>query len=79
MDRGNFDAAMQSAAKVVEAEYQLSHQAHAQMEPPNCTAQITADRAEVWLGTQSPDYAILTTAKLTGLSSVTWFTTTRAP
>jgi isoquinoline 1-oxidoreductase beta subunit len=67
VDRGNFDSGMQGAAKVVEAEYQLSHQAHAQMEPPNCTAQVTADRAEVWFGTQVPDYATLTAAKLTGL------------
>ncbi len=67
VDRGSFDAGMQGAAKVVEAEYQLSHQAHAQMEPPNCTAQVTADRAEIWFGTQVPDYATLGAAKLTGL------------
>jgi isoquinoline 1-oxidoreductase beta subunit len=30
---------------------------------------VTADRAEVWIGTQSPDYATLTTADLTGLPS----------
>jgi isoquinoline 1-oxidoreductase beta subunit len=37
------------------------------MEPPNCTAQVTADRAEVWFGTQVPDYATLSAAKLAGL------------
>jgi isoquinoline 1-oxidoreductase beta subunit len=69
VDQGDIETALKGAAKVVEAEYQLSHQSHAHMEPPNCTAQVTADRAEVWLGTQSPDYAVLTTAKLTGLST----------
>lgn len=67
VDRGHFDAGMQGAVKTVEAEYMLSHQAHAQLEPPNCTAQVTADRAEIWFGTQEPDYATLSAAKLTGL------------
>jgi len=69
VDIGNVEAALSRASKIVEAEYRLHHQAHAQMEPPNCTAQVTADKAEVWLGTQSPDYAVFTTAKLTGLST----------
>ena len=38
------------------------------MEPPNCTAQVTADRAELWLGTQAPDAALLMAAKIAGLS-----------
>ena len=67
VDRGNVEAALSRANKVVEAEYQLSHQAHAQLEPPNCTAQITADRAEIWFGTQEPDNATTQAAKLAGL------------
>jgi isoquinoline 1-oxidoreductase beta subunit len=67
VDRGQFDSAMQGAIKTVEAEYVLSHQAHAQLEPPNCTAQVSADRAEIWFGTQEPDYGTLIAAKLTGL------------
>ena len=66
IDEGDADAAMRGAAKIVEAEYFLPHQAHAQMEPSNCTAQVTADRAEVWLGTQAPDAALLMAAKITG-------------
>jgi isoquinoline 1-oxidoreductase beta subunit len=69
VDEGDVEKALQGASRIVEAEYQLSHQAHAQMEPPNCTAQVTAERAEVWMGTQIPDYATVTAAKLTGLSS----------
>jgi isoquinoline 1-oxidoreductase beta subunit len=69
VDEGDVEAALRRATKIVEAEYQLSHQAHAQMEPPNCTAQVSADRAEIWLGTQSPDLATSIAAKLTGLSA----------
>ena len=69
VDEGDVEASLRGATKIVEAEYQLPHQAHAQMEPPNCTAQVTADRAEIWIGTQAPDNAMLTVAKLTGLPS----------
>jgi isoquinoline 1-oxidoreductase beta subunit len=69
VDSGDVDAALRGAAKIVEAEYHVPHQAHAQMEPPNCTAQVTENRAEVWFGTQAPDYATLTIAKLTGLAT----------
>jgi isoquinoline 1-oxidoreductase subunit beta len=68
VDEGDVEAALKGARKIVEAEYQLSHQAHAQMEPPNCTAQVTADRVEVWMGTQIPDYGTNIAAKLTGIS-----------
>ncbi len=68
VDHGDVESALRGATKIIEAEYLLPHQAHAQMEPPNCTAQVTANRAEIWIGTQAPDYATLTTAKLTGLS-----------
>ena len=68
VDHGDVERALDGAAKIVEAEYQLSHQAHAQMEPPNCTAQVTADRAEIWMGTQIPDYATTQVAEIAGLS-----------
>ena len=68
VDDGDVEPVLKRASKIVEAEYQLSHQAHAPMEPPNCTAQVTADRAELWLGTQAPDVATRVTAQLTGLS-----------
>jgi isoquinoline 1-oxidoreductase beta subunit len=67
IDEGDVETALRGATKIIEAEYHLPHQAHAQMEPPNCTARVTADRAEVWIGTQAPDYATLKTARLTGL------------
>lgn len=53
---GDVDAAMQSAAKVMRAEFRTQHVYHAQMEPLNATASVSADgkSAEVWCGTQGP-------------------------
>ncbi|HXJ00709.1 MAG TPA: molybdopterin cofactor-binding domain-containing protein [Micropepsaceae bacterium] len=73
VDEGDVEKALQGATKIVEAEYQLSHQAHAQLEPPNCTAHITGDKAEIWFGTQSPDYATAIAAKLSGLPAANVF------
>src|SRR6266403_1476763 len=55
------------ADKVVEAVYELPYLDHAFMEPMNCTAHVTADRVDVWVGTQKPDDALLDAAKLTGI------------
>ncbi len=54
-DRNEGDAlkAIESAAKKVEAVYSTPFLAHATMEPMNCTARITAERAEVWVATQN--------------------------
>jgi isoquinoline 1-oxidoreductase subunit beta len=67
VDYGDVERALQGATRIVEAEYHLSHQAHAQMEPANCTAQVTAEKCEIWMGTQTPDFAIPIAAELTGL------------
>ncbi len=65
--KGDPEAALKGAAKVVEAVYDLPYLDHAFMEPMNCTAQVTADRVDVWVGTQRPEEALLDAAKLTGL------------
>ena len=65
--KGDPDLALKEAAKVVEAEYELPYLDHAFMEPMNCTAHVTADRVDVWVGTQKPDDALLDAAKLTGV------------
>src|SRR2546430_8295770 len=51
---GDVRAAMQGAAKVMRAEYRTRHTYHAQMEPVNATASVSADgkSAEIWAGTQ---------------------------
>ncbi len=55
------------AAKKVEAIYSTPFLAHATMEPNNCTARVTADRAEVWVPTQSAEAALAVTSEESGL------------
>jgi len=51
----------------LEASYELPFLAHAPMEPMNCTAHVTADACEVWLGSQVLARAQAAAAKITGL------------
>ena len=53
-NRGSVDAAFASAARVVEAEYELPLLAHAAMEPQNATASVTDTRVDIWAPSQSP-------------------------
>jgi isoquinoline 1-oxidoreductase beta subunit len=64
---GDVAAALKTAAHVVEAEYDFPYLAHATMEPMNCTVRITADKAEVWVGTQFQTFDQKVTAEITGL------------
>lgn len=53
VEKGDADAALKSAGKVIEATYRVPYLAHACMEPMNCTVWIKADgKAEVWVGSQ---------------------------
>lgn len=54
---GDADAALASAAKKVEANYEFPFAAHATMEPMNCTVHIRPDGAEAWVPTQAPQWA----------------------
>jgi isoquinoline 1-oxidoreductase subunit beta len=51
-EEGHLDEAMARAATRIEAVYEIPFQAHATMEPMNCTAHVTADRCEIWAPTQ---------------------------
>jgi isoquinoline 1-oxidoreductase beta subunit len=64
---GDADAAIAKSSKTIEAEYELPFQAHATMEPMNCTADVRADGATLWAPTQSPDWIQGTVAKVCGL------------
>jgi isoquinoline 1-oxidoreductase beta subunit len=50
---GNFDTAFASGAKKIERVFEAPYLAHACMEPMNCTANVTADRCDVYVSTQS--------------------------
>ncbi|CAB3766793.1 xanthine dehydrogenase family protein molybdopterin-binding subunit [Paraburkholderia humisilvae] len=65
--RGDADAALGIAARVVKAEYRVPYLAHAALEPINCTAQVNDGAAIVWAATQVPDVARRITAQLLGL------------
>jgi isoquinoline 1-oxidoreductase subunit beta len=64
---GDAKAAIAGAAKKVEAVYSYPYQNHATMEPMNATAIYTADRCEVWCGTQNGEAAFAATLEASGL------------
>ena len=53
--------------KLVEARYQYPFEAHAPVEPMNCTAHVTAGRCELWAPTQAPNRAQAQVAQLLGI------------
>ena len=59
--------AIDGAAKKVEAVYSTPFLSHATMEPMNCTARITPDRAEVWVATQNGEASHAALAAASGL------------
>ncbi|SHL90522.1 xanthine dehydrogenase family protein molybdopterin-binding subunit [Bradyrhizobium lablabi] len=66
---GDAKAAIAGAAKKVEAVYNYPYQNHAAMEPLNATALWTADKCEVWCGTQNGEAAFAATLEASGLSA----------
>jgi isoquinoline 1-oxidoreductase beta subunit len=56
---GDALAAIRGAgSRAVTQEYQSPFEAHATMEPMNCTAHVTADRCEIWAPTQGQELAL---------------------
>lgn len=66
IDDGNATQAIEGAAKKIEAVYGTPFVAHACMEPMNCTARVTADRAEVWVASQNAEASLAALAAVTG-------------
>ncbi|MEA2988064.1 MAG: isoquinoline 1-oxidoreductase subunit beta, partial [Alphaproteobacteria bacterium] len=68
-DRKNGDAlkAISEAAKKVEAVYSTPFVAHACMEPMNCTALISADKAEVWVPSQNFEASLASLSETSGV------------
>jgi isoquinoline 1-oxidoreductase beta subunit len=64
---GDAAAAIKGAARVVRAEYELPLLAHATLEPQNCTADVRADGADIYVPTQVPQIAQAAAAKAAGL------------
>ena len=68
-DRRNGDAvqAIAGAAKKVEALYSTPFLAHATMEPMNCIAKLSGDKAEAWVPSQNAEASLAALSEASGL------------
>ncbi|MGH7266866.1 MAG: molybdopterin cofactor-binding domain-containing protein, partial [Candidatus Rokuibacteriota bacterium] len=64
---GDAGKALGEAARVIEAVYEVPFQAHATMEPMNCTAHVRPDGCDVWVPTQNQSATQAEAARVTGL------------
>ena len=67
-DVGDSEGALRDAGRTIEAVYEAPYLAHAPMEPPTASAEVTADSCQVWSGTQIPGLAHTSAADAAGLS-----------
>ena len=65
---GDFEKAFASAAKKIEAVYEVPFLAHATMEPMNCTAHVRDGKCEIWAPTQVPGAAADSIARALGIA-----------
>lgn len=63
---GQANQAIGTAARKIEAIYEMPFLAHATMEPVNCTVDLRDGLCELWVGTQVPALAQGIAAKITG-------------
>ena len=66
-NEGDTLAAIDGAAKKVEAVYSTPFLAHSTLEPMNCTAKVGPDRAEVWVPTQNAEASLAALSEESGL------------
>lgn len=64
---GDVARALTSAAKSLDAVYEVPYLAHATMEPMNATVHLQPDRLDVWVGTQAADRTLKNAANAAGL------------
>jgi isoquinoline 1-oxidoreductase beta subunit len=64
---GDFDKSHATAAKKIEAVYELPFLAHATMEPVNCTAHVRGNSCELWAPTQIPGAAAAAVSSVLGI------------
>jgi isoquinoline 1-oxidoreductase beta subunit len=65
--RGDVDAALSGAAKIIEAEYFVPYFIHTPMEPPAAIVDASARPVKVWASTQSPNETRQYVAEALGL------------
>ena len=64
---GDLEAGFRSAARTLEAEYEVPYLAHATMEPQNCTVRLSDGKCEIWTGTQFQTMDQRVAAEIAGL------------
>src|SRR5437879_3761504 len=64
IDKGDVEAALKSAHRIVEAEYEWPFQSHASMGPACAVADVRADGVTVWTGSQKPHFVQTGVARL---------------
>jgi isoquinoline 1-oxidoreductase beta subunit len=64
---GNPEAAFKTAAKILERTYNAPYLAHNTMEPVNCFANVTSDKAEIYGPIQAPEFISHTLSARLGL------------
>lgn len=67
VNKGDVDAALKTAHRVIEAEYEWPLQSHASMGPACAIADMNSAAARLWTGSQKPHYGRMGAAKITGL------------
>jgi CO/xanthine dehydrogenase Mo-binding subunit len=67
LDKGDVEAALKSAHRVVQAEYEWPLQSHASMGPACAIADVKDGEARLWTGSQKPHFARDGAAKMAGL------------
>ena len=66
--KGDVDAAMAGAAKIVSAQYDYPTLAHATLEPQNCTALFQGGKLTLWAPSQSPAGGVTQLSDITGIA-----------
>ena len=66
LDEGDARRRLAQGGDLYEAAYYAPRLAHATMEPMSCTARVTADGVDLWLGTQGIEYVTNEVARLVG-------------
>jgi isoquinoline 1-oxidoreductase beta subunit len=67
IDEGDVTKALAGAAKKVEAVYSTPFLSHATMEPMNCTARVSPDKAEAWVPSQNAEASLAALSTASGV------------
>jgi isoquinoline 1-oxidoreductase beta subunit len=65
---GDAAAALATAAKRIDAEFEFPYLAHASMEPMNCIVELRPNECEIWTGAQFQTFDQNKAAEITGLT-----------